>query len=197
MMLGFCMPPIPNTHHGKPLMPCLSALQKAIRRGDAETAMQFASELLHTSKAFFTAVCNRLEIISHEDVGVPEAILFVATCVEQAKRFHKPPPDIGPARLMIGNAIRFLCQSRKTRAGTNFAAAIGLENLNGTVPEIPDYAYDMHTGEGRRGGRGMEHFLSELKMTKEIPLTAADRRYRDRAIAQWELRRQQQGLRTR
>src|SRR5205085_11025486 len=37
------------------------------------------------------------------------------------------------------------------------------------------------------------HFLAELKMTKEIPLTVADRRYRDRAIAQWELRRQQQG----
>jgi replication-associated recombination protein RarA len=175
---------MPKTHHGLAMMPCLSALQKAIRRGDAETAMQFACELMHTSKAFFTAVCNRLEVISHEDVGVRMAIQFTATCVEQAKR-HYQPDKIGPARLMIGNAIQFLCASKKTRAGTSFAAAIGLENLNEpAVPKIPDYAYDVHTREGRRMGRGIEHFLKEgSKLSNEIKGSDP---YKARAIAQWK-----------
>ena len=178
---------IPTTHHGLPMLLCLSALQKAIRRGKAEAAMQFASELMHTSKAFFTSVCNRLEIISHEDVGLPDAIQFTAICVEQAKRHYKPD-TIGPSRLMIGNAIRFLCQSRKTRAGTHFAAAIGLENLNEPfAPKIPDYAFDMHTLEGRRLGRGIDHFLAEgAKLSNAIPSDKFDQAYLARATAQWE-----------
>jgi replication-associated recombination protein RarA len=178
---------IPKTHHGLPMMVCLSAIQKAIRRGKPETAMQFACELMHTSKAFFTAVCNRLEIISHEDVGIPDAIQFTATCVEQAKRHYKPDA-IGPARLMIGNAIRFLCESKKTRAGTHFAAAIGLENLDRelAVPIIPDYAFDVHTAEGRRMGRGIDHFLAEgAKLSNPIP-SWKDDRYEARAIGQWK-----------
>jgi len=178
---------MPKTHHGLDMMPCLSALQKAIRRGQAEIAMQFASELMHTSKAFFTAVCNRLEIVSHEDVGVRMAIQFTATCVEQAKR-HYQADKIGPSRLMIGNAIRFLCESKKTRAGTNFAAAIGLENLNEpTVPKIPDFAYDVHTREGRKMGRGIDHFLADgAKLSNAISPNAADLKFEQRAIAQWK-----------
>lgn len=30
--------------------------------------MEFACELLHTSKAFHTMVCSRLEVICHEDL---------------------------------------------------------------------------------------------------------------------------------
>jgi replication-associated recombination protein RarA len=178
---------MPKTHHGLEMMPCLSALQKAIRRGQAPVAMQFACELMHTSKAFFTAVCNRLEIVSHEDVGVRMAIQFTATCVEQAKR-HYSADKIGPARLMIGNAIRFLCKSEKTRAGTYFAAAIGLENLNEPeVPRIPDYAYDVHTREGRRMGRGIDHFLSDgAKLVNPITPTVQDRIYEKRAVTQWK-----------
>ena len=167
------------------MMLCLSALQKAVRRGKAEVAMQFAAELMHTSKPFFTAVCNRLEVISHEDVGQRMAIQFVATCVEQAKR-HFDSAKPGPARLMIGNAIRFLCESKKSRAGTSFAAAIGLENLNGSVPEIPDSTYDVHTREGRAMGRGLDHFIKEgAKLSNEI--TGEDP-YLKRAVAQWKIR---------
>src|SRR4051812_1454000 len=59
---------IPATHHGLSSMACISALQKCIRRGMEREAMQFAIELMHTSKAFHMMVCKRLEVICHEDV---------------------------------------------------------------------------------------------------------------------------------
>jgi hypothetical protein len=52
---------IPDTMNGLPAMACISAMQKAIRRGMEREAMEFAVELMHTSKAFHTMVCNRLE----------------------------------------------------------------------------------------------------------------------------------------
>ncbi|MBR1191565.1 hypothetical protein JQ609_12730 [Bradyrhizobium sp. AUGA SZCCT0169] len=41
--------------------------------------MEFAIELMHTSKAFHSTVCKRLEIISHEDIdtqGDPAIVPF-------------------------------------------------------------------------------------------------------------------------
>ena len=43
---------IPDTKNGIPAMACVSAMQKAIRRGMEREAMEFAIELMHTSKAF-------------------------------------------------------------------------------------------------------------------------------------------------
>ena len=55
---------IPDTVHGMNAMACVSAMQKCIRRGMEREAMEFAVELVHTSKAFHSMVCKRLEIIS-------------------------------------------------------------------------------------------------------------------------------------
>jgi hypothetical protein len=59
---------IPNTRSGLAAMAIVSAMQKAIRRGMEKEAMEFAVELMHTSKAFHAMVCNRLEVICHEDL---------------------------------------------------------------------------------------------------------------------------------
>ena len=61
---------IPRTVHNMGAMECLSAIQKCVRRRMEREAMEFACELGHTSKAFVTMVCNRLELISHEDIGL-------------------------------------------------------------------------------------------------------------------------------
>ena len=50
---------IPDTKSGLPAMACVSAMQKAIRRGMEREAMEFAVELMHTSKAFHSMVCKR------------------------------------------------------------------------------------------------------------------------------------------
>lgn len=47
---------IPDTKNDLNAMTCLSALQKAIRRGLEREAMEFAVELMHTSKAFHSMV---------------------------------------------------------------------------------------------------------------------------------------------
>jgi replication-associated recombination protein RarA len=151
---------IPATKNNMPSMACVSAMQKCIRRGMEQEAMEFACELLHTSKPLHSMVCNRLEVICHEDLdtlAAPWVVPFVATAIAQSKeRYSK---SIGEARLMIGNAIRMMCRAPKSRAGCHFGAAIGLRSLlEGFAPTIPDWAHDQHTLTGRRMGRGLAHF---------------------------------------
>jgi len=90
-----------------PAMACVSAMQKAIRRGQEREAMEFASELMHTSRAFHSMVCNRLMVICHEDLdtlAAPHVFPFVAASLAASReRYAK---SIGEARLMIGNAIQ-------------------------------------------------------------------------------------------
>jgi hypothetical protein len=123
--------------------------------------MEMFCELAHTSKSYFTMACNRLEIISHEDVGDPQVIMFSAISIEQAKR-HYAPDKPGRWRMMVGNAIRQMCRTTKSREGDHFNLAIGVPNLSKQkIPVIPDYAYDKHTLKGRKMGRGMQHFREE------------------------------------
>jgi hypothetical protein len=79
--------------------------------------MEFAVELMHTSKAFHSMVCKRLEIISHEDIDTasqPHIVPFVATAVAQAMRWYDAEKP-GASRLAIGNAIRLMCREEKPR----------------------------------------------------------------------------------
>ena len=73
-------------------------------------------------------VCNRLEVICHEDtVAAPWIVPFAATAVAQSKERYTS--RIGETRLMIGSAIRIMARAPKSRAGCHFAAAIGLRSL--------------------------------------------------------------------
>jgi replication-associated recombination protein RarA len=156
---------IPATIHNMPAMACVSAMQKAIRRGLEKEAMEFAVEQLHTSKAFHSMVCNRLEVICHEDLdtlAAPHVFPFVAASRE---RYSK---SIGEARLMVGNAIRMMARAPKSRAGCHFGAAIGLRSmLENFAPTIPDWANDQHTLAGKKLGRGLDHF--RLEGAKLVP----------------------------
>ena len=87
---------------------------------------------------------------------------------------------------MIGNAIRMMCQSPKSRAGCHFAAAIGLRSmLEEYVPAIPDFAIDQHTIEGRKMGRGIEHFRTEG--ARLVPPAVKDE-FEDEAYRLWALK---------
>jgi replication-associated recombination protein RarA len=185
------MPRIPQTLHNLNPFDCLSAMQKCIRRGLEREAMQFACELGHTSKAFATMVGNRLEIISHEDVGLaaPELIPLVHVSCQQAKAFYDRA-EFGKWRMPIGTAVRALCRAPKSREGDHFNAAIGLPNeLHGVAPEVPDWAYDHHTTRGRKLGRGVEYFRTES--TKLVPPPDGPDPYEAEAFAQFEARAKQ------
>jgi len=166
---------IPATLNGLKPFECISAMQKCIRRGLEEEAMQFACEMIHTSKAFTSMVANRLEIIAHEDIDVmtqPWIVPFVRAACEQARDWYDPK-KLGKSRMPIGNVIRLLSRAAKSREGDHFQAAVGLgAELDGFVPEVPEWALDQHTSAGRRMGRGIEHFLDEG--TKLIPAPKPD-----------------------
>jgi replication-associated recombination protein RarA len=142
---------------------------------------------MHTSKAFHSMVCNRLEVISHEDietVAAPWIVPFVAAATTQSKERYAS--KLGEARLMIGNAIRLLCHAPKSRKGCHFAAAVGLRSmLEDFAPEIPDWAHDQHTYTGRAKGRGIEHFRKEG--AKLVPPAKPDQ-YEDEAYRLWKLK---------
>lgn len=180
---------IPPTINGLPAMECVSAMQKCIRRALEREAMEFACELLHTSKAFCTMVTNRLEIISHEDIDLTAALALVpyvrASC-EQARSWYDAE-KLGRARMPIGNAIRALARAPKCREGDHFHAAIGLAHLlEGRVPRVPDWAQDQHTLAGRRLGRGLDHFRAESTLLSPAP----QRRdaYEDEAYRLWAIK---------
>jgi hypothetical protein len=167
---------IPVTYHGLPALVCRSALQKCIRRGMEREAMLFACELFHTSKAFCSMVTNCLEVVAHEDIdclAAPTIVPFVAAAAQQARDWYDPDKP-GKSRMAIGNIIRLLCRAPKSREGDHFQMAVGLANaLEDELPEIPDWALDMHTPAGKRLGRGVEHFLTES--TKLVPDPGPDR----------------------
>ena len=169
-------------------MACVSAMQKAIRRGMEREAMEFAVELMHTSKAFHSMVCNRLEVICHEDLdtlAAPQVVPFVATALAQSReRYGK---SIGEARLMVGNCIRMMCRSPKSRAGCHFAAAIGLRSmLEGFAPTIPDCALrSAHDGRASVG-RGLDHFRKEG--AKLIPPPTEPDLYIEEAYRLWAIK---------
>jgi len=146
------------TKNGLPAMACVEAMQKCVRRGKEREAMEFAVELMHTSKAFHSLVCKRLEIISHEDIDTqadPRIVPFVKAATEQAMMWYDPD-NLGASRMVIGNAIRMMCRAKKSDEGDHFAAAIGRrEQLEGFVPTIPDWANDKHTIAKKRG-RGIK-----------------------------------------
>lgn len=166
---------IPPTRNKLPAMACISAMQKCIRRGLELDAMRFAVELHQTSKAFCTMVCNRLEVISHEDIdtmAAPWIVPYVHTAATQAKAWYDPK-KLGKSRMAIGNAIRIMARAPKCRQGDHFHIVAGLQALlEGYVPEIPDWANDGHTLAGKRAGRGLEYFRAESAKLSPVPVDA-------------------------
>lgn len=182
---------IPRTKNGLPAFACISAMQKCIRRGMEKEAMQFAVEMMHSSKAFCSMATKRLEVISHEDVDTqtqPHIAPFVKAACEQARSWwDADPAKCGKARMAVGNAIRMMCRATKSREGDHFQASIGwAEVLEHFTPEIPDWAYDQHTYEGRAKKRGLKFFREES--TKLVPKPKKKDRYEDEAYRLWQLK---------
>ena len=147
-----------TSRNGIPGDELVSALQKSIRRADEATATRVAYEMYITSEQFEDKMWRRLNAISVEDVGFgnPYAPILIHTLDEMRKKF---PYDDGDRPLFFVHAIRFLCKQPKERSSDCLKNIIEMEFEEGYKPEIPDYAYDMHTGKGREMGRDILDFL--------------------------------------
>jgi replication-associated recombination protein RarA len=151
-------------------------------------AMEFAVELIGTSRPFFVMTCKRLEIISHEDIDTADRTIvpFVACCVQQAAQWYDRE-KLGPSRMALGNAIRAMCRAAKSREGDHFAAAIGLRaELEGFTPVVPDWANDQHTLAGKKLGRGLKHFREVGALL--VPPPTGDDPYIEEAYRLWAIK---------
>ena len=146
----------------------ISMLQKSIRRGKEHNALCAAYEMYITSPQFEDKLWRRLMAISVEDIGFgdPLAPILVNAYNQMRKEFLYSDAD---RPLFFFHVIRYLCRCKKERSSDNLKNMIAKKFASGKFFIVPDYAYDMHTVEGREKGRDEEHFLKEAsKVSPEM-----------------------------
>jgi len=159
-----------QTLHGLPADQVISALQKEIRRGHAENAVLLAYEMAVTSPALEDYLWQRLMIISVEDIGFgePSAPVLVNALRQMVESFDR---DVDERKLLAIHAVRYLCGCLKDRSSDEMLNWVKHAVESGiAMPQIPDYALDMHTAAGRAKGRGKRHFYEEgAQIVPELP----------------------------
>ena len=126
-----------------------------------------AYELYITSTFHEEKMWNRLLVISVEDIGFgnTDAPMFVKTMNDLRKEFACGDGD---RPIFFMHAIRYLCKCKKERSTDHIKNIIMKEFEAGYVPEIPDYAMDMHTIKGRAMGRDVFYFLNEASKVEPL-----------------------------
>jgi len=145
--------------HGYQMFDVISALQKDIRRGNEENAMYWCMEMIPKFEMY---LWRRLMAILNEDIGIANPMLL--SIIPEQRRMYFEMREIGkdgPARLALANAILLMCRSPKTRLADHFQRYITQRWMTEEAWEIPDYAFDHHTGKGKRMGRTLEFWLKE------------------------------------
>ncbi len=120
-----------------------------------------AYEMYLTSAELENYLWKRLVVISVEDIGFanPQAPVLIHHLYEMHRIYERGEGD----RLLFAvQAVRYLCASPKDRSTDEMVNwmkyAVEQENR---LPEIPEYALDMHTARGQSQGRGPRHFWEE------------------------------------
>ena len=169
----------------------VSALQKSIRRGDEELAVRVAYEMYITSPQFEEKLWRRLMVISVEDIGFGDSSAPVLVDSLNHMRKEFPYTDCDRS-IFFFHAIRYLCRQKKERSTDELKNLVSKEFEYGKIPEIPDYAYDMHTTAGRAMGRDIKHFLKEGSMVIPHDDAADDGRFKEKLLEMLE--REEQGV---
>lgn len=167
----------PPTRHGRSGYVIVSALQKAVRRSQPEQAAAFAIELAQSGHGAWAF--KRLREIALEDVS-PQATGLVAD-VAALREQWKETKDLKA----VAYAAVALALAPKSRVIDWLVELHGADDA--TPATVPDEAFDMHTYEGKRMGRGRRHFAEESGrlIPWEGDFEAWDADVRERALPIW------------
>ena len=161
-----------KTKRGYDFYEVASAMQKAIRRGDAKIAGYFGIELYESGYHKF--LWARLLIISAEDCfGI---ITKEIQALRQAFDFVHSPKDADKlkARIFVSKAIVLMALAAHSRDADHLGwfvydqKGVNEQTIEKALQEsdasregmeaIPDYAFDCHTRQGRMMGRTKAQF---------------------------------------
>lgn len=156
--------------NGYNLAEVASALQKEIRRGNADNAMYWASELFLSG---YDGYCwKRLEVIMVEDCDIRNVGLFadihaLRMIAASARKERKDKPFDERESLSLIAAVTRLAEAPKSRVNASATVYhIQMPREATKLREIPDYALDRHTSRGKRKGRGWDYFFAEAAKIK-------------------------------
>lgn len=165
----------PTTKSGYNLDDVASTLQKAIRRGDEETALFFALELFPT----FSAYCwRRLSVIAVEDIDSPNAIVYVNAMAQSFFRNNDKVKNASEYknRIFITKAVISLCREVKSREADHAQHYIDKLVDTKEMKKIPSYANDVHTQTGRLAGKTKKDFFVDEQQAL-LPAGGTDKFY--------------------
>jgi replication-associated recombination protein RarA len=157
-----------RTTRGYDFYEVASALQKAVRRGDARLAGYWAVEL-HES-GYGAYAWRRLLTSSAEDCAG-----LVTTELEALYRSWETVRAANPrgTSVFIAKAVVLLCRASKSRDADHLACLVynrkigitddqllkDLEEARADSVAIPEYALDVHTHRGRMRGKTKQQFF--------------------------------------
>lgn len=144
-----------------------SAMQKAIRRGDAKVAGYFALELWASN--FRDYVWKRLFTISAED-----CYGLITTEIEALWQGHElvnKSASQPKGRIFVSKAVLLLCEVRKSRDADHLQNFVydqtlidveqWIEDIRKEPVPIPEYTFDVHTRKGKSRGRTKADFFRD------------------------------------
>jgi replication-associated recombination protein RarA len=148
----------------------ISALQKAIRRGDADGAVFWVHEANLSGLGGWA--WRRLFTITSEDVGLadpgaPAVIAGLWTMSQVLLANQKkptPPAKVVYPQLQILQATWYLAFAPKNRELADMATLFQVRAQRHQILEIPDVALDKHTARGRAMGRDAIHFETDTPL---------------------------------
>lgn len=159
-----------HTTRGYRLGDVVSALQKAIRRGDERLSGYFAMEMFESNYEMYA--WRRLLTISAEDCHgcITAEVKALFDCAVLVKKTRKTPE-----RIFLAKAAVLLAQAKKCRDADHMSCLMydrrlpadtvieqALDEARANREDIPDYAHDVHTRVGRaRGKTKRDFFLDE------------------------------------
>lgn len=119
-----------------------------------------AAAVVNSLGRSFEEVKIEPDVISKELENKEPDLFTSAEVIDNLAELYRQINNQGKM-LFVSHAILYLCRSAKNREVDHFIQHMNGKVREGWKPEVPDYAHDRHTMEGRRMKRGFKHFYDE------------------------------------